>query len=68
MASIIQRNKSYAVIYYNKAEANKSKQKWETYSTKEAAERRKWEIENATAFLGIAPKLNSLSELLDEYS
>ena len=67
MASIIQRNKSYAVIYYNKSEGNKSKQKWETYSTKGAAEKRKWEIENATAFLGIAPKLSSLSELLDEY-
>ena len=67
MASIIQRNKSYDVIYYTKAAGTKSKQKWETYSTKEVAERRKWEIEKATAFLGIAPKLNLLLELLDEY-
>ncbi|WP_312279039.1 tyrosine-type recombinase/integrase [Oscillibacter sp.] len=66
MASIVQRNKSYAVVYSEKLEGG-SKQKWETYHSKEEAENRKWEIENAVPFLGIPPKLSSLSDLIKEY-
>ena len=67
MASIVQRNQSYSVVYYTKTEGGKPKQKWETYQSEEEAEKRKWEIENATLFLGIAPKLSILSELIEEY-
>ncbi|WP_369283086.1 tyrosine-type recombinase/integrase [Oscillibacter sp. GMB15532] len=66
MASIVQRNKSYSVVYSEKLEGG-SKQKWETYHSKEEAENRKWEIENAVPFLGIPPKLSSLSDLIKEY-
>ena len=45
MASIVQRNKSFAVIYQIKTQEG-TKQKWETYHSKEDAEKRKWEIEN----------------------
>jgi len=66
MASIVQRNKSFAVVYLEKTEG-KPKQKWETYRSREGAEARKWEIENALPFLGAAPKISTLSDLINEY-
>lgn len=41
MASIRQRNKSYAVIYYFKDEAGVGRQKWETHHSLESAMKRK---------------------------
>lgn len=66
MASIVQRNNSYAVVYSEKTEGG-SKQKWETYYSREEAEKRKREIENSVPFLGVPPKLSSLSDLVREY-
>jgi len=66
MASIVQRSKSFSVVYLEKAESG-SKQKWETYHSREEAENRKWEIENALPFLGVVPKLKTISDLVNEY-
>ena len=44
MASIVQRNRSFCVVY-NIYEGGKRKQKWETYHTRELALRRKAQIE-----------------------
>ena len=67
MASIKQRNKSYAVIYYFKNEEGESKQRWETYHSLESAVKRKNEIENPIEFLEPAPHINTFEELLREY-
>ena len=44
MASIVQRNKSFSVVYTTYTEGRK-KQKWETYHSYEAALQRKEQIE-----------------------
>lgn len=67
MASIIKRNKSYAVVYGIYDEKRQRKQKWETYHSEEKALKRKLEIENANHFLGIESKISKLGDLLEEY-
>lgn len=67
MASIVERNKSYAVVYLIKNERGEKKQKWETYHSKKEAEKRKFEIDNAVPFLGVIPKLSTVSDLINEY-
>ena len=44
MASIVQRNKSFSVVY-TVYEGDKKKQKWETYHSYEAALRRKEQLD-----------------------
>ena len=44
MASIVQRNKSFSVVY-NIYDGDKKKQKWENYHSYEAALRRKEQLE-----------------------
>ena len=68
MASIVERNHKFKVVYYYKNDAGKRIQKWETYDTKAEARKRKKEIEYKQE-LGtfVAPKCTYLSELLDEY-
>ena len=44
MASIVQRNKSFSVVY-TIYEGDKKKQKWETYHSYEAALRRKEQLD-----------------------
>ena len=41
MASIVQRNGSYCVVYLYKNQEGKSKQKWETFKTLDEAKKRK---------------------------
>lgn len=45
MASIVERNHKFKVVYYYKNDAGKRIQKWETYDTKAEARKRKKEIE-----------------------
>ena len=46
MASIINRKKSYSVVYNYSDENGETKQKWETWHTHKEALRRKAEVEN----------------------
>ena len=68
MASIVKREKSYSVVYYQQGDPGDSKkQKWETFHSLQQAQERKEELENPIAFLGLAPHIRTLRELLDEY-
>jgi len=68
MASIVKRGNSYSVVYYHQNNAGGAKkQKWETFHSLQQAQERKDELENPIAFLGLAPHIRTLRELLDEY-
>ena len=68
MASIVRRNKSFAVVYRYKDEFGTEKQKWESFQTKKEAQARKAEIESAqckNTFVRPSPK--TVSEFLDDF-
>ncbi len=46
MATIIKRKKNYSVVYYYETESGEKKQKWETFTNRKDANKRKIEIEN----------------------
>ena len=68
MASIVQRNKSFSVVYTTYTECGK-KQKWETYHSYEAALHRKEQIEliQAKQKERLQSNADNLAELLEEY-
>lgn len=68
MASIVQRNKSFSVVYTTYTEGGK-KQKWETYHSNEAALHRKEQVEliRAKQKERLPNHADNLTELLEEY-
>nr|WP_325304575.1 tyrosine-type recombinase/integrase [uncultured Dysosmobacter sp.] len=68
MASIVQRNKSFSVVYTTYKEGGK-KQKWETYHSYEAALKRKGQIEliQAQQKENLHSHAETISDLLREY-
>lgn len=68
MASIVQRGKSYSVVYTKRTNDGK-KQKWETYYSYDEAVRRKEQIELVQTHekLRLNYQEGSLTKLLDEY-
>lgn len=68
MAAIIQRGKSYCVVYSYTDDDGKQKQKWATYKTMADAKKRRTEVEYKEG-LGtfIVPKCKTLNDLLNEY-
>ena len=68
MASIVQRNGSYCVVYLYKNQEGKSKQKWETFKTLDEAKKRKAEVEYSNQ-IGklVIPKCVTLEDLLREF-
>ena len=68
MASIVQRNKSFSVVYTTYTEGRK-KQKWETYHSYEAALQRKEQIEliQAKQKENLQSHAETLADLLWEY-
>ena len=68
MASIVQRNKSFSVVYTTYTEGGK-KQKWETYHSYEAALHRKEQVEliRAKQKERLPNHADNLTELLEEY-
>ena len=69
MASIVQRNNHYHVVYsYTDPESGKRKQKWETFKSMADAKRRKAEVEYRQG-LGtmVVPKCKTVDDLLQEY-
>ena len=68
MASIVQRNGKFAVMYNYVDETGKRKQKWESYKTMAEAYKRKKEVEYKKAAGKLTvPKCTTVSELLKEY-
>ena len=68
MATIIERNNRYCVVYNYIDEEGKRKQKWETYKTVTEAKKRKKEIEfkmDVGSF--VVPKCHTMEDLLREY-
>lgn len=68
MATIIQKNNSYCVVYWYLDEDEKRRQKWESFKNMTEAKKRKKEVEYQEQ-LGtfIVPKCKTLDELLKEY-
>ena len=68
MASIVKRGKKYYVVYLYTNEYNERKQKWECFTTRDEAEKRKSEVEYKKDIgCFIIPKCSTLEELLQEY-
>lgn len=67
MAHVVQRNKSYAVVYGYRTEEGERKQKWETFYSEREAYQRKYELENPSSFMGEKSRIYTLNDLLDEY-
>lgn len=68
MAAIINRKKSYSVVYTYTDKNGEKKQKWETWRAFEDAKRRKAEIENQL-FTGafVPPKKMTIAEFMAEF-
>ena len=68
MASIVERGKSYSVVYMTTIQGHR-KQKWETYHTKEEAERRKQILDlcQQTKRRKEHEKVETISDLMERY-
>lgn len=68
MASIIKRKSKYSVVYRYVDENGNDRQKWETFSTKTEAKKRKSEIEHQQNIGDFTvPTSKTVSDLLDDY-
>lgn len=68
MASIIERNNRFCVVYSYTDENGKRRQKWETYKTEAEAKKRKKEIEYRQDIgTFVVPQCKTMSDLLREY-
>ena len=68
MASIVQRGKSYNVVYLYDAEDGKRKQKWESFKTLADAKRRKSEVEYRQQMGNmVIPNCKTVEDLMREY-
>lgn len=68
MASIVQRGKSYNVVYLYDAEDGKRKQKWESFKTLADAKRRKSEVEYHQQMGNmVIPNCKTVEDLMREY-
>ena len=68
MASLIERNNRYYVVYTYENEAGEKKQKWETYKTQVEAKARQKEIEYKEQIgTFVIPQCRTLDDLLKEY-
>lgn len=68
MASLVERNRRYCVVYSYKDKTGKRRQKWETYKTMQEAKKRKKEIEyRADVGQMVVPHCKTVKELMEEY-
>lgn len=68
MASIVKRNKAYAVVYNYIDETGAKRQRWESYKTNAEAKARKAEVEyGMEKGTFIVPSVKTLNDLLDEF-
>ncbi|MBC8534252.1 tyrosine-type recombinase/integrase [Yeguia hominis] len=69
MASIVKRKNRYSVVYTVRDERGNTRQKWETYDTNSAAEKRKAQIEfEQMSGTFIVPSAKAVADLLEEYT
>ncbi len=68
MASLVERNNRYYVVYNYQADDGSKKQKWESFKTKADAIRRKSEVEYRQEVGSVViPQCETMSDLLKEY-
>lgn len=68
MATIIKRKKNYSVVYYYEIESGEKKQKWETFTNRKDANKRKIEIENQQEQgVFVAPISQTLEDFLYDF-
>ena len=68
MASLVERNGRYCVVYSYKDKTGKRRQKWETYKTMQEAKKRKKEIEyRADVGQMVVPHCKTVKDLMEEY-
>ena len=68
MASIIKRKKKFSVVYTYTDENGNKRQKWETFSTKAEAKKRKKAVEyEQDRGTFIVPQAKTVDDLLREY-
>ena len=68
MATIIKRKKNYSVVYYYETESGEKKQKWETFTNRKDANKRKIEIENQQEQgVFVAPTSQTLEDFLYDF-
>ena len=68
MASVVERNGRFCVVYSYKDKEGKRKQKWETYKTIQEAKKRKKEIEYRSSVGEMTvPQCKTVKELMEEY-
>lgn len=68
MASIVKRKNKYSVVYTCKDEKGVQRQKWETFSTKAEAKKRKAQVEyQQDTGNFIVPSAKTIRDLLEEY-
>ncbi len=68
MATVIKKNKRFYVVYNYTSVNGTSKQKWESFTTKEEAEKRKKEVEYKKSIgTFVVAKCSTLNDLLKEY-
>lgn len=68
MASLVERNNRYYVVYTYETETGERKQKWESFNTKTDALRRKSEIEYRQQVGSVViPQCETMNDLLKEY-
>lgn len=68
MASLVERNKRYYVVYSYEDEKGEKKQKWEGFTTRADAVRRKSEVEYRKEVGSVViPQCETMNELLKEY-
>lgn len=68
MASLVKRNSRFYVVYSYENENGERKQKWESFQTKQEAERRKSEVEYRQKLGSVViPKCETMEDLLKEY-
>ena len=64
MASLVERNGRYCVVYSYKDKTGKRRQKWETYKTMQEAKKRKKEIEyRADVGQMVVPHCKNIKEI-----
>ena len=68
MAAIVPRKRRYAVVYYSRKEDGTKRQVWESFETREEAQRRKDQVEYLQRYgYGNAPDILTVKDLMREF-
>lgn len=68
MASIVKRKNKYSVVYTYEDDKGNKRQRWESFSTREEAKKRKYQVEHEqNTGMFIVPSSQTIAELMEEY-